>query len=131
MKHSIRMRFTCLFLTVVTAVLLAAFLLNTFGLERFYRAQKVKEIEEAYAAMRRSTNGGGENSPGLSYEDDYYELFIAEIALFIIGYIPVLGAIIYAIGGILCFIFFIIGLINAAKGQAKELPLIGGIKILK
>jgi hypothetical protein len=30
--------------------------------------------------MRRSTNGGGENSPGLSYEDDYYELFIAEIA---------------------------------------------------
>ena len=36
--------------------------------------------EDNYAAMRRSTNGGGENSPALSYEDDYYELFIAELA---------------------------------------------------
>lgn len=31
--------------------------------------------EEAYAAMRRSTNGGGENSPMLEVEDDLYELF--------------------------------------------------------
>ena len=28
--------------------------------------------EEAYAAMRRSTNGGGENSPMLEGEDDLY-----------------------------------------------------------
>ncbi len=35
--------------------------------------------EEAYAAMRRSTNGGGENSPLLAGEDDYYELFLADI----------------------------------------------------
>ena len=33
--------------------------------------------EEAYAAMRRSTNGGGENSPMLEVEDDLYELFFA------------------------------------------------------
>ena len=33
--------------------------------------------EEAYAAMRRSTNGGGENSPMLEGEDDLYELFFA------------------------------------------------------
>ena len=33
--------------------------------------------EEAYAAMRRSTNGGGENSPLLEGEDDYYEMFFA------------------------------------------------------
>ena len=33
--------------------------------------------EEAYAAMRRSTNGGGENSPMLEGEDDFYELFFA------------------------------------------------------
>ena len=32
---------------------------------------------DAYAAMRRSTNGGGENSPMLEGEDDYYELFFA------------------------------------------------------
>ncbi len=35
--------------------------------------------EEYYAGMRRSTNGGGENSPLLSGADDYYELFIAEL----------------------------------------------------
>ena len=36
--------------------------------------------EEAYAAMRRSTNGGGENSPALAGEDDYYELFMAQLS---------------------------------------------------
>ena len=36
--------------------------------------------EEAYAAMRRSTNGGGENSPLLTGEDDYYELFMEQLA---------------------------------------------------
>jgi hypothetical protein len=35
--------------------------------------------EEYYANMRRSTNGGGENSPLLSGEDDYYEMFMAEL----------------------------------------------------
>ena len=40
--------------------------------------------EEAYAAMRRSTNGGGENSPMLEVEDDLYELFFA--ALLAVGY---------------------------------------------
>ena len=33
--------------------------------------------EESYAAMKRSTNGGGENSPMLAGEDDFYELFFA------------------------------------------------------
>ena len=33
--------------------------------------------EEFYASMRRSTNGGGENSPLLDGEDDFYELFMA------------------------------------------------------
>ncbi|MDO5133030.1 MAG: hypothetical protein Q4D81_08605 [Eubacteriales bacterium] len=36
--------------------------------------------EDYYAAMRRSTNGGGENSPLLVGEDDYYELFMEELA---------------------------------------------------
>ncbi len=33
--------------------------------------------EEFHAAMKRSTNGGGENSPKLSGQDDFFELFIA------------------------------------------------------
>ena len=35
--------------------------------------------EDDYAAMKRSTNGGGENSPRLDGADDYYEMFLAEI----------------------------------------------------
>ena len=29
--------------------------------------------------MRRATNGGGENSPVLDGEDDYYDLFMSEL----------------------------------------------------
>ena len=42
-----------------------------------YAMELIAAGEEAYAAMRRSTNGGGENSPVLEGEDDYYELFFA------------------------------------------------------
>lgn len=35
--------------------------------------------EEFHAAMKRSTNGGGENSPMLPGEDDFYDLFMASI----------------------------------------------------
>lgn len=35
--------------------------------------------EEFHAAMKRSTNGGGENSPMLTGQDDFYELFMASI----------------------------------------------------
>lgn len=35
--------------------------------------------EDAYAAMRRATNGGGENSPMLEGEDDYYDLFMCDL----------------------------------------------------
>ncbi len=35
--------------------------------------------EEFHAQMKRSTNGGGENSPMLAGEDDFYEMFLAAI----------------------------------------------------
>lgn len=44
-----------------------------------YEMDLVMAGEEYYAAMRRSTNGGGENSPLLSGSDDYYEMFMAEL----------------------------------------------------
>ena len=69
MKHSIRARFTFLFLSAVAALLLAAVALNTFGLERFYRAEKVKNIERAYQAINAVVVREG----GLS-EDDTEEL---------------------------------------------------------
>ena len=39
--------------------------------------------EEEYAAMKRSTNGGGENSPVLEGQDDYYELFMMELERYV------------------------------------------------
>ncbi|MDO4280207.1 MAG: hypothetical protein Q4C56_01125 [Peptococcaceae bacterium] len=35
--------------------------------------------EDDYAHMRRATNGGGESSPVLEGEDDYYDLFMSEL----------------------------------------------------
>ena len=44
-----------------------------------YEMELICAGEEFHAAMKRSPNGGGENSPMLSGEDDFYELFFASI----------------------------------------------------
>ena len=48
------------------------------------------------------------------------------------GIIPVIGwFVILPLAGIASLVFAIMGIINAANGQMKPLPLIGGISILK
>ena len=42
-----------------------------------YPMEVIEAGEEFYATYRRSTNGGGENSPKLRGEDDFYEMFFA------------------------------------------------------
>lgn len=44
-----------------------------------YEMELICAGEEFHAAMKRSTNGGGENSPMLTGEDDFYELFFASL----------------------------------------------------
>ena len=44
-----------------------------------YEMDLIQAGEEFYASMKRSTNGGGENSPMLGGEDDFYEQFFANI----------------------------------------------------
>ena len=44
-----------------------------------YEMDLIDAGEEFYAAIKRSTNGGGENSPMLAGQDDFYELFLAAI----------------------------------------------------
>lgn len=66
-------------------------------------------------------------------------LFLLEFALGVVtgilGIIPIAGLIIGgllgAVGGIFTLVLMIMGIINAAQGQAKELPLIGKITLLK
>ncbi len=44
-----------------------------------YEMELIGAGEEFYAAIKRSTNGGGENSPLLKGEDDFYGQFFAEL----------------------------------------------------
>lgn len=44
-----------------------------------YEMDLIQAGEEFYASMKRSTNGGGENSPVLEGEDDLYELFFVNL----------------------------------------------------
>ena len=53
-------------------------LCRSLGYE-LYEMDLVSAGEDFYATMRRSTNGGGENSPMLEGEDDFYELLIASL----------------------------------------------------
>ena len=55
--------------------------LSTQAGVELYEMDILSAGEDYYAAMRRSTNGGGENSPLLVGEDDYYELFLEELAV--------------------------------------------------
>lgn len=44
-----------------------------------YEMELICAGEEFHATMKRSTNGGGENSPMLAGQDDFYELFLAAL----------------------------------------------------
>ncbi|MEY8339528.1 hypothetical protein AALB16_16195 [Lachnospiraceae bacterium 62-35] len=46
-----------------------------------YEMDLIAAGEEFYAAIKRSTNGGGENSPKLNGQDDFYEMFFAELGV--------------------------------------------------
>ena len=39
----------------------------------------VNQGEEFYAEIKRSTNGGGENSPDLEFQNDEYSIFIMRL----------------------------------------------------
>ena len=59
---------------------------------------------------------------------------IVWITSIILNFIPFIGRILSTLLWIVAQVVIIpsiIGIINAAKGQAKELPIIGGIRILK
>ncbi|WP_420319388.1 hypothetical protein [Gorillibacterium massiliense] len=60
-------------------------------------------------------------------------LFLAAVAINIVGaIIPILGwLIISPLGNLAVLVFAIIGIMNAAKGEQKPLPFIGGFQILK
>lgn len=62
-------------------------------------------------------------------------LFIADIVLGIVAgvciLIPIAGLIISSLISLGIFVLMILGIVNAASGKVKELPLIGKIRIIK
>lgn len=55
----------------------------------------------------------------------------ASIAATILIFIPILGWLLAFALGVAGFVFMILGIVNAANGHQKELPIIGKIHLLK
>ena len=53
-------------------------------------------------------------------------LFIAEIVLWVVNLVPVLGQLVFVLGWIIALVLAIMGIMAVTKGEMKELPLIGG-----
>ncbi len=58
-------------------------------------------------------------------------LFLCSLAVNVLRVIPYAGAVLASVGSIIVFVLAIIGIVNAVTGKAKELPVIGQIKLLK
>ncbi|HBH96008.1 MAG TPA: hypothetical protein DDX91_09655 [Ruminococcaceae bacterium] len=62
-------------------------------------------------------------------------LFIADVIFGIVGgiltLIPFVGGILSGVLGLAILVLVIMGIVNAAQGKAKELPVIGKIRLLK
>lgn len=74
------------------------------------------------------------NSPfARLHANQQLNLLLAWIIVQVVGtIIPVLGwFIILPIGSIALIIFAIMGIVNAAKGEMKKLPVIGGFELIK
>lgn len=58
-------------------------------------------------------------------------LLIAAIAINMVWIIPVLGWIVGFVGSLFLFVIWIMGIVAAANGDMKRLPLIGNIELIK
>lgn len=68
MKHSIRLRFTLIFIGLMAAALGTVLVINSFFLERFYQREKVKDLERAYAQVNELLMSGKENGMDIAQE---------------------------------------------------------------
>lgn len=58
-------------------------------------------------------------------------LIIANVVGAIAAFIPFIGWIVYPLLSVAMFVLAILGIVNAAQGKAKRLPIIGNIEIYK
>lgn len=58
-------------------------------------------------------------------------LIVSVVGTIVLSIIPIIGWILLPLFGIAVMVFTVMGLINGFGGKAKELPLVGKIKLLK
>jgi uncharacterized membrane protein len=59
-------------------------------------------------------------------------VFILGMVSCVIGpFIPFIGLLIWLVGSLAALVFTVMGIINAAKGEMKPLPLIGAYQLIK
>jgi len=58
-------------------------------------------------------------------------LLLMSIACSVVSIVPILGWIVAFVGGIFCFVCWIIGIVNVLRGEMKPLPVIGKIIIIR
>ena len=73
------------------------------------------------------------NSPFAKFHaNQQLNLLLAGIVVNVVGMIPIIGwFIVLPFGSLAIIVIAIIGIINAAKGEMKKLPLIGGYQLIK
>ena len=57
-------------------------------------------------------------------------IWLAGTVLGMVAWVPLLGWLIGAVGGLFCAVCWFIGIVNAIQGVEKEVPLLGQIKLL-
>ncbi len=58
-------------------------------------------------------------------------LIVAVAGNIVLGLIPIIGWILIPLFSLAVFVFAILGIVNAATGKAKELPVFGKFRIIK
>lgn len=57
-------------------------------------------------------------------------IWLAGTVLGMVAWVPLLGWLIGAVGGLFCAVCWFIGIVNAIQGVEKEVPLLGQIHLL-
>ena len=52
-------------------------------------------------------------------------LFISWVIVSVLGFVPLLGGLVAFVGNVAVLVLMIVGIVNAAQGEMKELPWIG------
>lgn len=74
----------------------------------------------------------GKDSPYVKFHlNQSVCLLIMALAGFVLTMIPIIGWLLAPVVGLIVLVFVVMGILNAAQGQVKRLPLIGDFEIIK